>query len=187
MPFRVTSFGSIQEEFLKSKKKTSWKNWLLVVLSLASWHHQSTSRVGELSNSGSMRDKRNSQTPEKWRAAPQHSWSLTAVIWGGGRKLNGVGGGRRRCSEKETSIKMCLIHNFLNFSADWLSALPYALCMATSDFIFQLLFILWFGVSECILPHSNCWQVQPCNHLAPEVMRPNEMELEEINIPFLIY
>lgn len=98
MPFRVTSFGSIQEEFFKSKKKTSWKNWLLVVLSLASWHHQSTSRVGELSNCGSMRDKRNSQTPEKWRAAPQHSWSLAAAIWGGGRKLNGV-------EEKETVFR----------------------------------------------------------------------------------
>lgn len=65
-----------------------------------------------------MRDKRNSQTPDKWRTVPQHSWSLTAVIGGVGKNLMGSREGKRRCSEKETSIKIYLIHSFLHFSAE---------------------------------------------------------------------
>lgn len=102
VPFRVTSFWGSQKEFLKSKKKTSWKNWLLVVLSLPSWHHPSTNSVGALSNSSSMRDKRNSQTPEKWKAASQHSWSHTAVIWG--KKFSGVRVEKGKLFRKKKSI-----------------------------------------------------------------------------------
>lgn len=92
--FMVASFGSTQKEFLKSKKKTSWKNWLLVELSLPSWHHQSTNSVGDLSNPSSMRDKRNRQTPEKWRTAPQHSQSRWLLL--GGNNLLGWGAGKER-------------------------------------------------------------------------------------------
>lgn len=89
--FRVASVGSTQKEFLKSKKKTSWKNWLLVELSLPSWHHQSTNSVGELSNPSSMRDKRNHQTPEKWRTAPHSTAGARGCYLGGGDNLMGWG------------------------------------------------------------------------------------------------
>lgn len=118
--FRAVSFWSTQKEFLKSKKKTSWQNWLRVELSLPSWHHQSTNSVGELSNPSSTRDKRNHQTPEKWRAASQHSWSYGAVIWGGENWMGWGGAGKERVfrEKKKPSIKIDLIHNFLYFSAE---------------------------------------------------------------------
>lgn len=99
-------------------------------------------------------NKRNSQSPEKWKATLQHSWSPMAVMWG--REFNGGGEERRLCwGSGGTSVKMGLIHNSISRQNDFLPCLVHV-CPATSDFIFPLLFILQFGVSECILPHSNC-------------------------------
>lgn len=140
----------------------------------------------ELSNSSSTRDKRNRHL-NNGKPLYSFSWSRGAVICG--REFNGVQVGEGECVgvgwKHQLKCTWFIIFS-ISRQSNFLPCLMHC-AAATSEFIFQLLFILELGVSECILPHSNCWQVQPCNHLAPEVMRPNEMELEEINILSLIY
>lgn len=188
MPFRVTSFWSVQKGFLKIKENIlkEWAAGGTVSSKLTSSINQQCRRTVKfswnlpLSNSSRTRDKRNRHLKN---GKPLYSAAGVAGLWSGGREFNGEG----ECVwgwgwKHQLKCAWFIISPLLGR----VTFCP-ALCTAISEFIFQLLFIVELGVSECILPHSNCWQVQPCNHLAPEVMRPNEMELEEINILSLIY
>lgn len=113
---RSRAGGALQGDFLWKhsegifkikEEKHLGKNWLLVVLSPPSWHHQSTNSVGELSHSGSVRDKRNCQTLEKCRPALQHSWSAAQLLFdlGGNTKFNGKRGGKERVFMEKYQLK----------------------------------------------------------------------------------
>lgn len=144
---------AFRSELLKTKEENILKNWLLVLLSPLHWHHPSTNSVGELSNAGNPRDKRNSWALGQ-RQQSRHTAGPGWVVVVGGRGYNGEGEENFGHSFK-TSIRMHLTNNFiycqnsaLPSHGAWLPPYSFFCCYLYLGLVFLNVFFLTVAVDR---------------------------------------